>query len=103
MSNEQLMAMIRQAIVESAEDVKAYVNVKIEEVRTELSAKIEGVRTELSAKIEGVRTELSAKIEEIHPRLDKFEEDMDYIRTSLQEHDSDIFKLKKTVKSITTN
>jgi len=98
-SNEQLMAMIRQAIVESAEDVKFHVKERFDE----LDGKIEELRTELTAKIEGVRTELTAKIEEIHPRLDKFDEDMDYIRSTIHDHDRDIFTLKKTVKSIMTN
>lgn len=86
MDNAEMFRMIQQAITESNDDVK-----------THLIEKIDEVRTDLTAKIDEVRTEMNAKFEEVNTRFDKLDVDMDYLKSKFQEHDRDIFMLKKRI------
>ena len=87
------------------EDLKQFINVKIDGVENKLEKKIDGVETKLEKRIDGVESRLSKKIDDLESRLDDIEitqneilnvvgQDIQDVKSVQQQHEVRISKLE---------
>ncbi len=93
---------------ELLDDLKQFINAKVDGVETRLEKRIDGVETRLEKRIDGVEANLSKRIDKVEARLDDIEttqneilnavgQDLQEVKTNQQKHDVRITKLEAKI------